>query len=338
MPRDHYLIENRVFFLLKKIPYLNGGCFVKLIKFSGKKPIETHEGKVTEANRVISGKKYQVKTRSIQGQAIDIAFAAYDESSSKKRMAMAERALRIDENCAEAYLLISEEFEGNPVMQAIYQELALIGATKNLGEKFFKNNAGHFWGLSETRTFMHAKYGLAVSLWKMRRQSEAIEHFWEMLELNPNDNQGVRFNLFDFLLIDNQIKQISDLLKLYPEEDMAHWYYNLALYYFKTQGMESKKAHEFVNMAVKQNAIVLEYLVAEKEIPDETPEMYTMGSREEAILCVTDSVIAWFNTPGSLEWLEMLTKNTNVKTFIKASKKNKSPAPRKKSRELQSDR
>ena len=62
-----------------------------------------------------------------------------------------------------------------------------------LGPQAFKEYAGHFWGFLETRPYMRARAGLAGALLKLGDVDGAIDHFRDMLRLNPNDNQGIRY-------------------------------------------------------------------------------------------------------------------------------------------------
>lgn len=57
-----------------------------------------------------------------------------------------------------------------------------------------------FWGILETRPYMRALMGLAQTLVELGRVNEALAQFRELLRLNPNDNQGVRYPLLSELV------------------------------------------------------------------------------------------------------------------------------------------
>lgn len=40
---------------------------------------------------------------------------------------------------------------------------------------------------------MRARAALAGTLWRLGRREEAVDHQRELLRLNPNDNQGLRY-------------------------------------------------------------------------------------------------------------------------------------------------
>ena len=54
---------------------------------------------------------------------------------------------------------------------------------------------GDFWSFIETRPYMRAKAQLTDELWAAGFAEESIKHYKDMIELNPNNNQGVRYIL-----------------------------------------------------------------------------------------------------------------------------------------------
>ena len=54
-----------------------------------------------------------------------------------------------------------------------------------------------FWLDVDSRPFMRALHGRGICLWRLEQVDKARQVFAQMLELNPNDNQGVRFLLHD---------------------------------------------------------------------------------------------------------------------------------------------
>jgi len=54
-----------------------------------------------------------------------------------------------------------------------------------------------YWLEMETRPYMRARHGLGLSLMQLHRYEEALLEFEILMDLNPNDNQGVRFLLGD---------------------------------------------------------------------------------------------------------------------------------------------
>ncbi len=53
------------------------------------------------------------------------------------------------------------------------------------------------WGCINNRPFLRCLHGYGLCLWRLGRVREAEKVFTRMLWLNPSDNQGARFNLYN---------------------------------------------------------------------------------------------------------------------------------------------
>ena len=49
----------------------------------------------------------------------------------------------------------------------------------------------------DNRPFLRCLHGYGLCLWRFGRMRDAEKIFTRMLWLNPTDNQGARFNLYD---------------------------------------------------------------------------------------------------------------------------------------------
>jgi hypothetical protein len=92
-------------------------------------------------------------------------------------------------------------------------------AERNFGEDFFQENLGHFWGEVTTRPYMRAKHHLGELLVEAGRLQEAISVFARMVELNPNDNQGIRYQLVSLYLASKQPDRTAELMSRFPDEE-----------------------------------------------------------------------------------------------------------------------
>src|SRR5215217_5203105 len=118
-------------------------------------------------------------------RAQDLIYEAFETESPRKRVQLAKKALKVSPDCADAYVLLAEEDAGSlEEARELYQKGAEAGARAR-GRETFEEEAGHFWGILETRPYMRARQGLAVCLWELGEREEAIEHYQEMLDLNP---------------------------------------------------------------------------------------------------------------------------------------------------------
>lgn len=146
-------------------------------------------------------------------KAQEVMYEAWDQTSRRARVALAHKALTISPLCADAYVLLAEE-EAKSAKEALeyYRKGVEVGA-QALEPRGFKEYAGHFWGFLETRPYMRARAGLAAALNTLGEVASAICNYQDMLRLNPNDNQGIRYVLAGCLMKSGDIEALKKLLK-----------------------------------------------------------------------------------------------------------------------------
>ncbi|MBI2939661.1 MAG: hypothetical protein HYY04_04415 [Chloroflexi bacterium] len=235
-------------------------------------------------------------------QAQEIMYDAW-EAQGARRVTLARKALEVSADCADAYVLLAEEAARSVAEALKLYAQGVAAGERALGPQAFQEDVGHFWGIVETRPYMRARAGLAQCLWATGRREEAIEHYWELLRLNPGDNQGNRHVLLNCLLrIGADTDQVQKLLALYPDDAMADWLYGQALFAFRTEG-DTPASQKLLAEAKRRNPHVPAYLLGKKRLPKRMPELITWGGESEAIDCAAGQADVWLNTPGALEWL-----------------------------------
>ena len=132
-------------------------------------------------------------------KAQDVMYDAWERTTSRSRIALAHKALGISPLCADAYVLLGEEARSIKEARDYYAKGVEAGELA-LGPEGFKQYAGHFWGFLETRPYMRARAGLASTLLQLGDVDGALAHYRNMLKLNPNDNQGIRYAVAGCLL------------------------------------------------------------------------------------------------------------------------------------------
>jgi tetratricopeptide (TPR) repeat protein len=251
---------------------------------------------------VSSGKPLQSSPRTPLENAQDVMYKAWD-ASGKSRAELARKALGISADCADAYVLLAEETARSlEEAQKLYEQ-GMKAGERALGPRAFKEGIGHFWAILETRPYMRARFGLAQSLWARGEKKEAIEHCSEMLRLNPNDNQGIRYFLAQCLVEEGEDKNLERLLDQYPGDCAASWLYTRALWAFRREG-ESKRANRFLKEALKVNRFVPAYLLGNKKLPNRLPPYIGLGDDSEAVEYAAEVVVLWRKTEGALAWLK----------------------------------
>lgn len=221
------------------------------------------------------------------------------EASGAERGALARAALDISPLCADAYVLLAEEEAGSQ-----QDALALYRQGVEAGERAlddeFDELSGHFWGFLQTRPYMRARAGLAITLWRLGEQQAAIDHYRAMLILNPNDNQGIRYLLATALLARDDIAGLKVLLNQYEEDGSAAWVYTLALIAYREQDPHGSA---IVQEAWDSNPHVPAMLAGLKRLTPSRDGYISMGGEDEATAYVEENGAAWRAVPGAVEWL-----------------------------------
>jgi tetratricopeptide (TPR) repeat protein len=226
---------------------------------------------------------------------------AFGERDEERRVQLAREALTICPDCADAYVLLAEHARGHKEALALYEQGVAAGE-RALGPEAFQRDAGHFWGILETRPYMRARLGLVHSLWVAGRRPEAVQHLQDMLRLNPGDNQGVRYTLAGFLLFLDRDDDLRRLLEQYSDEGSAAWAYTRALLEFREHG-DTLEARQLLKQAKKTNKHVPDYLLGRKFPPAEQPSYYSPGDENEALEYIGSFLAGWKSTPGAIAWL-----------------------------------
>jgi tetratricopeptide (TPR) repeat protein len=234
--------------------------------------------------------------------AQDIIYDAWDTSDQKRRIALAKKALEISPLCADAYVLLAQETARDADHAIEIYRQGVEAGEKALGKTAFRDDVGHFWGLLETRPYMRARQGLAQMLWDKGLRDEAVTHYRDMLRLNPNDNQGIRYLLLDCLLILGRDANAAKLIKRYKEDGSAAWSWSRTLLTFRRNG-DCPESRNALSQAINDNTHIAGLLLGDRKMPRQLPAYVGIGDKNEAVAYVHGAIAAWTAMPGALAWL-----------------------------------
>lgn len=233
-------------------------------------------------------------------ELIDEAF----ESDARGRVKLARRALAISAYCADAYTILAEETARTYAEKRDLYAAGVGAGERMLGPETFEQDVGAFWGVIETRPYMRARAGLATCLWHLGERIEAVGHFRDLLRLNPNDNQGIRYTLLSCLMSlgrDAEAQALVDHPE-YRDGGSASWAYARALLTFRREGA-GPQARQLLTEALEINRFVPAYLTGQKPLPRRMPLMIGPGEASEAVECAAEQLEAWVRTSGAVGWL-----------------------------------
>jgi tetratricopeptide (TPR) repeat protein len=244
------------------------------------------------------------KSNEPPDRAQDLFYEAMEAPSEAEELKLLEKALKLDPGNVDVLLALLRYETFSPAEEIQFLQNLVQLAEMRLGPKAFKELAGAFWGFHETRPYMRARERLAEALRHAGRHDEAIAEWNAMLELNPGDNQGVRYLLLPALLTLNRLEAARKLFEQYPGdlEFNAVFAWGRVLERFLAEDLPGAVAA--LAAARKQNPHLQVYVKGHRQIPKTMPEAYAPGSKEEAV-CYAEVVrAAWEKHPAALKWLE----------------------------------
>lgn len=232
-----------------------------------------------------------------------LMFKAWEEPNANRRLSLAREALEEYPDCADAYILLAEE-DSETVEEALvaYQK-GVDAAVRSLGNSLLDVRTGKLWNVRETRAYMRARQGLTECLVELGRLEAALENLQDMLRLDPDDHQGVRYDYLALLMRMQRFEEVQKLLDEYAEDGYAGWPYTRALLEFRRAGA-TEKADQSLAKALLANKHVPDYLTGKKTIPGEALPYSGFGDKNEAIIYSSAHFSNWWQTPGAIDWLK----------------------------------
>lgn len=236
-------------------------------------------------------------------RAQDLIFEAF-EARGRRQLLLIRRALDLSPDCADAYVLLAERSSSLDKQRPLYEQ-AVAAGERALGAGVFDGRDRAFWGDVSTRPYMRARLGLAECLCAQGELDAAAGHFRALLQLNPDDNQGVRYQLLTLLLQANRNDEAEALLNEHGETS-ALWSYASVL--LALRAADHRLARTRLRAAVRSNRHVPRYLTGHRELPDDLPTEYSSGGDDEAVLCASELIEPWTGTPDAVAWLRAETR------------------------------
>ncbi len=234
-------------------------------------------------------------------QAQDIIYQAY-EAGGRRRIQMARRALEICPDCADAHVTLAEcAFDREEAFRR--WNLGVEAGRKNLGRRIFSDPNVTFWARLETRPFMRALLGRGRALMKRRQFEEARRDVEELLELNPGDNQGVRYLYVELLLLSGADRDLLEFIREHGEDlsPIGSYARALALYRLDPASPDAAAA---LDEGISSHVRIARFLLglAEPPPPGRNGTLRCNSAEEDgwAAGVLKDP---WEGTEGATEWL-----------------------------------
>ncbi len=137
-----------------------------------------------------------------------------------------------------------------------------------------------WWKNHKSRPYMRAMGLLGFEL-MTEHPEEGLELLEGLVEMNPEDNQGIRFFLIEYYLVRRRWHQAKQMLQRYPDEDHISFWYAKYFYLYGTTGRKSKTKRALLD-AFHRNPYPMYILSGVEDYPEDFIG-YRRGSPEEAM-------------------------------------------------------
>jgi tetratricopeptide (TPR) repeat protein len=236
---------------------------------------------------------------------------ALEQDDPDWQIRQAQKAVEICPDCADAYTILAE-YAADPAQGLMLCAAAVEAALRVIGSDALDSLAGKFWGMREARPYLRARLTLAQQLWRAGRRDSSIEHLRELLRLNPDDHQGVRYILASRLLEAGRDKEIWMLLKTFYEPS-TFWSFSETLATFRHEG-DTPDARRLLDEACERNLHVVPCLLETEIKPQSEPDpFYGPGDIGEAEFYCEEFAGGWRQTPGAITWLRSVVAESKLR-------------------------
>lgn len=237
------------------------------------------------------------------------------EEDRKRAATYFRRALEIDPHHADAHNHLGIALlEARKAKDAERHFRAAVEG----GERHVELHDGQApWGVLENRPFLRALGNLALCLAEQRKWSEAIAIHRRMLELNPNDNQGVRYLIgVEYLQAGDDESAIAAFERCAREE--VGCAFGLALARLRAQG-PSADVGEALLLGFAENRYVAPMLLGEPwtlldafhgtnmSEPEWVADVVqAQGALWRKVAGGAEAIRFWWNAPAVVSWRKQL--------------------------------
>lgn len=268
---------------------------------SGTTPVAPLLPKRIGAGDVVADLTRTMRAQAPEEQAQALIDQAWEARTQRQAAALARRALEIFPDCADAYNVLAGAEARSAEDALVLYEHGVDAGRRSLGNAFFDEHRGHFWGMIETRPYLRARRGLADCLWALGRKRESITHCEALLELSPDDNQGIRHGLLSRYLALGNDMGAARLFRDYPHDASAAFLWSRVL--LDLRRGDQVAATEHLVLAMHGNPHVAGFFAGKRKPPARLPAHYSPGDRNEAALYIANFAEAWLASADAMDWL-----------------------------------
>ena len=264
--------------------------------------INAHLRSLMEGGR-LSQRAQAWKRDDPKWKAQQLAYDALETDDLETALLLISEALKLDPNCTDANRLMVSLLPAELENKVQLMREVVETAERNFGEKFMQEHTGHFWGEVATRPYMRAKQHFGELLVECGKTGDGIAVFEQMLTLNPNDNQGMRYKLLALYLAAGRPEAAASVLSRHKGEEHVCAIFAWARVLERWLVSALEEAGTSLKRARQVNRFVEPYLTGARRLPRQVPEAFIMGDDSEAQACAHELMPACRAHPEFAAWL-----------------------------------
>lgn len=228
----------------------------EFLKNNNVKDIDDANEKLQEFIKMYNNGEIEYKNTPLD-EAYETLEEAQNVRNEKEAIKLAKKAYEKSSKCFDAILFQCDLEENGIKRMKLLDDGLEFEKNRLTKENYFdKENIGHFYGIFETRPYIRGLTAKTEYLLEEGKLRQACNICKEILRLNENDNLGSRYVLMAIYATLEEGKDMLDLYKKYPEEDLEMLFPLFAMYY---KAGNDKKAKEYLNRIDKCNSNFVKY-------------------------------------------------------------------------------
>ena len=240
-----------------------------------------------------------------RNEAQELALRAMRTRDPGTSSRLSMRALELDPNCLDAFVHMARLSCGTHGDLVEQLRIAVSVGERGLGgAAYFRANKGRFGARAEAHPYLRARAWLAQLLVEAGKIDEAIGHYEELLQLDADDHQGLRYHLLACCFARGKLDPVRRVLNRSQGTDDAVFAWATVLE--KLLSGDYASAAESLGAARRLNSDVEAYLTRRKPIPRSLPEQPGLNVEREAIFCATILGPAWLKRRKAVAWLKRI--------------------------------
>jgi tetratricopeptide (TPR) repeat protein len=235
-------------------------------------------------------------------RAQELIFDAWEIEDPDERLDLAEEALELSEDCADAWVILAEEAPSIDEARKLYRKGVTAGK-RALGGAVPTEPIDNHWELLPVLPWIRARQGVAATDRTLGEPGKAATIYQELLAIDTRDIANSRIPASGALFEAGRDDELLALIERFDDGSFFYWSWLRALVTFRKEG-DGEAAGEALDRAVERQPWVPVYLLGVRRLGnDMLVDVDRAPEAAEAGTYVMVALTQWLRVPGAIEWV-----------------------------------